>query len=1005
MSVDGVVKSDYCLFMDAEIPVLTGTLRATAASPFVGRTAELEKLKTLMPRAAGERRRIVLLAGEPGAGKSRLAREFAIQAAAEGALVLYGACDAVVQTPYGPFVEALESLAHVTETAELRAALGDAGGELTRLLPDLPAWVGDLRAPIDADPDTERHRLHTAIADLLASASRKRPILLVLEDGHWADQATLLLLRHLARSAWSARLLILATFRDTEADTPAELSQTLADLRRSEDVLRVRLPGLSGDEVSELVSRAAGSDPDPELRELASTIHDLTGGNPFLVCELWRALVETGTVEVCAGQVRVTRPLAELGTPESVREVVSQRLSRLAPRTIDLLELAAAAGPEFELEPVRRAAGLAEPELLATIEEAIGSGMIEELPSRRLACRFTHEIVRRALYDRLSRLRRAELHLRVGEALEHTSAGSDRALADLAHHFGAAAPFGAAEKAIDYNLRAARAASDALAFDDSAMRLRTAIEIGIQGEPERAGALLELGSASHRAGKATDALEAFTSAAQIARTLESPRLLARAAIGYEDACWRPGLVRREAIELLQEALTALDDESDELRIGLLAGLARAHDFHGEREHGACVQEKAIALARRLEDHAGLAEVLVRSYWARGTTPLEDILPMLTEARDLAAELANAETYTEAMAWRVPTFVALCDLDSARAEILALREMAERTAQPFMQHVAEHYGSAMALCDGNLADAEAMAGRSNAWGRLLTGRDASGTHGIQMFGVRREQGRLAELAPVVRILAAGADREGPWRPGLIAVLAELGMEREARRELSRLAAEGIDGFQASLWLATLTYLTDACAALGDEAMAAIVYPRLEPLAGTSVMIGHLVVCYGAADRYLGMLAATLGDAERAEKHFERAMEQNKRMGASTWVAHTAYEYGRLQLRRGRGSRDRAQALLSEAAELAERIGLKGLLAKIRVLGVGIPDGGLPAGLSPREAQILKLVATGLSNREIGEELTISEHTAANHIRSILRKTDCANRTEAASYAHRHGLAPR
>jgi DNA-binding CsgD family transcriptional regulator/tetratricopeptide (TPR) repeat protein len=1002
-----MVKTDYRPFMEAEIPDLPGPLRPTSISPFVGRAAELEKLRTLMPRAEGERRRVALLAGEPGAGKSRLAREFAGQVAMEGVLVLYGACDAVVRTPYGPFVEALERLVRVTEGAQLRAALGAGGGELTRLLPDLSVQVGGLAQPVKADADTERHRLHTAVADLLAKVSRARPILLVLEDGHWADATTLLLLRHLARAAWSARLLILATFRDSEADMPAELSETLADLRRSDDVVRMRLEGLSGAEVSDLVSRAAGNDPhpdDPELHELATTIHDLTAGNAFLVCELWRAVVETGIVEVAGGQVRVTRPLTELGTPESVREVVSQRLSRLTPRTIELLELAATAGPEFELEPVRRAAELAESELLASLEEAVGSGMIEELPSQRLACRFTHEIVRRALYDRLSRLRRAELHLRVGEALESAETGSDHALADLAHHFGAAASLGGAERAIDYNMRAARAASAALAFDDAAMRLRTAIEVGIQGEPKRAGALLELGSASHRAGKATDALEAFAAAAEIARALDSAELLARAAIGYEDACWRPGVMRRDTVELLEEALAAVDEENEELRIGLLAGLARALDFGGERERGALVRENAVALARQHEDRAGLTKVLVRSYWARGITPLEEILSMLTEARDLAEELGDAETHTEAMAWRVPTFVALGDLESARAEIVVLREMAERTAQPFINHVAEHYGSAIALCDGNLADAEAMAARSHDWSRLLTGRDASGTHGIQMFGVRREQGRLAELAPVVRILAGVADREGAWRPGLVALLAELGMEREARLELSRLTAEGIDGFQASLWLATLTYLTDACTALGDEVTAAIVYPKLEPFAGTNVMIGHLVACYGAADRYLGMLAATLREPGRAEEHFERAMEQNRRMGASTWVAHTAYEYGRFLLGQGRGAREYAAALLGEAAGLAERIGMEGLLGKIRSLGVPAPGSGLPGGLSPREAQILKLVARGLSNREIGEELTISEHTAANHIRSILRKTDCANRTEAASYAHRHGLAP-
>ena len=621
-----MVRTDYRFPMDAEIPDLPGSLRPTSTSPFVGRAAELEKLRTLMPRAEGEGRRVALLAGEPGAGKSRLAREFAGQAATEGALVLYGACDAVVRTPYGPFVEALDRLVRVTEVEELRAALGAGGGELTRLLPDLPALVGELPEPVEADPDTERHRLHTAVADLLANVSRGRPILLVLEDGHWADAPTLLLLRHLARSAWSARLLLLATFRDTEADLPGELSETLADLRRSDDVVRMRLSGLSGAEVSDLVSRAAGSDPDPELRELAATIHDLTGGNAFLVCELWRALVETGIVEVAGGRVRVTRPLTELGTPESVREVVSQRLSRLAPRTTDLLELAAVAGPEFELEPIRRAAGLAEPELLAALEEAVGSGMIEELPSQRLACRFTHEIVRRALYDRLSRLRRAELHLRVGEALESAGAASDRALADLAHHFGAAAPFGGAERAIDYNLRAARAASAALAFDDAAdaaahrdrdrdrgrararrrpARARRGQPPGGQGD-RCAGGLRVGGGDRPRAGQPRAARpggDRLRGGLLAPRAREPGRGRAarrgagggrrRRATSCGSACW-PGSPGRST-------------------------------SRGSASAGRSCAKTPSRWRGGAEDRAGLAKVLVRSYWARGTTPLEEIL--------------------------------------------------------------------------------------------------------------------------------------------------------------------------------------------------------------------------------------------------------------------------------------------------------------------------------------------------------------------------------------------
>jgi DNA-binding CsgD family transcriptional regulator len=963
------------------MPDLPGSLRPTSTFPFVGRAPELERLRTLMPRAEGEGRRVVLLGGEPGSGKSRLVREFAAEMARDGALVLYGACDAVVRTPYGPFVEALDQLARTAEPAALRAALGTGGGELTRLLPDLPARIGELPPPVAADPDTERHRLHTAVTDLLTGMTRDRPALLVLEDGHWADAPTLMLLRHLTRAAGHARVLVLATFRDTDADVPEALSETLADLRRSDDVVRLHLGGLSGNEVAEFVRSAAGS----ERVELAQAIHDLTEGNPFLVCELWRTFVETGAVDV---------------SPESVREVVSQRLARLSPATTDLLELAAAAGSEFELDVVRRAAELGEPELIAALDEAVRSGMLEELSATALAYRFTHELVRRALYDRLSRMRRAELHLRVGDALEGPAERSGRALADLAYHFAAATPFDDSGRGAEYNLLAARAASAALAFDEAATRLRTALELGIGGLPEQANGYLELGYASHRGGKAVDALEAFKAAAGIARELADVQLLARAAIGFEEACWRPGMADQGAVELLEEAAEALGDGESELRVGLLAGLARALDFQGDHERGEIVRLSAVAMARHIHDRLGLATVLMRSYWSVGAGPLEEILEMVTEARDLGEELGNTEIRAEAMAWRTPAFVALCDLESARREVVALLETAEQTAQPFMLHVAGHYGSALALCDGNLAEAEQLALRSHEWSRLLTGRDPSGVYGIQMFSVRREQGRLAELAPVVRILAGEGGREGPWRPGLVALLAELGMEAEARRELAAVAAGGLGAYRETLWLTSLTYLADAAAALGDEATAALVYPELESLAGANVMIGHLVSCYGAADRYLGMLAATLGESERAEEHFENALALNRRMGAATWLAHTAYEYGRFLLAR---DRERASALLGEAASLAGRIGMPTLVARIQALGTAAPGAGLPDGLSPREAQILALVARGLSNREIGRELTISEHTAANHVRSILRKTRCANRTEAASYAHRHRLA--
>jgi DNA-binding CsgD family transcriptional regulator/tetratricopeptide (TPR) repeat protein len=986
---------------------LPGPLRLTPSFPFAGRSRELATLRALLPRAAGEGRRIALIGGEAGSGKSRLVRELAHEGATAGALVLYGACDAVVRTPYRPFAEALEQLVRAADVDELCADLGTTGGELARLLPDLSVRVGELPSPVAADPDTERHRLHTAVTDLLTAVSRRTPLLVIVEDGHWADQPTLLLLRHLGRAAVEARMLLLATFRDTEAEVPQELSDALIDLRRSEDVVRLHLDGLSGEEIAEFVRRATGADLGPGLSELASAIGEVTGGNAFLVTELWRTLFETRALLVEGDRVRLERPLSELGTSESVREVVSQRLARLAGPTTDLLEIAAVIGPIFELGVLERASSSTRSELLAGLDEALRNGVIEEVSPIGLVYRFTHELVRRAVSDRLTGIRRAEIHLRVGEAIEVAGAADvARVLPDLAYHFTAAAPVGDTGRAIDYNIRAARAAESALAYDAGAALLRTALELMPDG-PERAELLLELGAASHLAGRADEALDAYAAVAAIARERGDSELLARAAIGFENACWRPAITDRGADELLEEAVEALGVGDSVLHVRVLSGLSRALANRGEHERATVVRTSAIAMARRIDDRHGLATVLARAYWAHGTT-LEEVLAMLSEAVELAEELGDVELRAEAMEWRLPALIGLGDLAAARRELEQVLELGSTMGQPFILHVAEHYGSAIALCEGHLDEAERRAERSREWSRpLMTGRDPSGVYGVQMFGIRREQGRLVELAPVVRVLAGNSEPVSAWGPGLAALLAELGMVDETRRTLAGLLVGGLEPLRESLWLASLTYLTDAAAAVGDQETAALVYPELEPLAGRNVMIGYGVASYGAADRYLGMLAATLGDWQLAEEHFVAAVALNQRMGARTWLAHTDYEFGRMLLARGRPEdRARAASLLATAGALAEEIGLAALLARIQALGSPVPSAtALPDGLSPREVEILRLVARGLSNREIGAELTISEHTAANHVRSILRKTGSANRTEAASYAHRRGLVER
>jgi DNA-binding CsgD family transcriptional regulator len=982
------------------MPSLPAALRLTPAFPFAGRTRELATLRALLPRSENEGRRAAVLAGEPGSGKSRLVRELAHELAAEDTLVLYGACD-VVSTPYGPFVQALEHVVRHRRELELDAALDAGGPELARLLPELRSPGAEPGTRAAVDPDTERLRLHSAVVDLLAAAAAHRPVLLVLEDVHWADTPTLVLLRHLVRAGGDVRMLLVVTYRDVEADVPAELSEVLVDVGRTEGVVRMSVGALSGEEVAEFVRLAAGVD---AATDLAVGMEKLTEGNAFFVTELWRELSDSGAVEVAPSGVRLVGSIDDIGTPETVREVVSHRLARMSPATVEMLQVAAIAGAEFELALVRAALREAEGALLDAIDEATRSGLLFESPGRGLSFRFAHELVRRSVLSRMSAVHRAELHLRVAEALEGLPADDAGArLSALAHHFDRAAEVGGHDRAVAYNLLAAESATASLAFDDAASHLRTALDLGIADPRARAASYLELGRASHRAGRSVDALGALGESARLAREIADVELLADAAVSSEEACWRPGIHEARTIELLVEAIEAVGVDDRERRTRLLGALARALDFAGDHDRAELARAEAIAQARAAGDRATLGWVLAAAFWSRDVHSYEEIGVMIEEAARIGEELGDVELHTEALAWLVPTFVARCDHVSARAALERLFAAARRNAQPFHLHVAEHYSSALALCDGRLAAAEAAADRSWEWSRLLTGRDASGVRGIQMFGIRREQGRLAELAPVVRLLA-GTARDGAWVPALCLVLAELGMEAEARRELGRVTEDSLAPLRSSLWLASVVYLAEACVILDDERVAALLYPELERRAGGNIQIGHLVACYGAADRHLGSIAATLGDWDVAQAHFEGARALNARLGARTWLAHTEYEHARMLLRRGRPEdRSEASAALGRALALATEIGMPALAARATALGQHVRPAPIDAdGLSARELQILALVTRGLSNREIGAELSISEHTAANHVRSILRKTGCSNRTEAAAYAHRRRL---
>jgi tetratricopeptide (TPR) repeat protein len=521
------------------------------------------------------------------------------------------------------------------------------------------------------------------------------------------------------------RALLLATFRDTDAEVPQALSAALVELRRSEGVVRLRLGGLSAEDISEFVERAAGGDLGPQLPEAARALRELTGGNAFLVTEMWRTLLETETVPIYERGTRLADAVADLGSPEGVREVVSQRLARLSTSATTLLELAAVAGTEFDLIVIARS-GLADAELHAAIDQAVAHGIIEEVSARGLKYRFTHELVRRALYERIPGLRRAELHLRVAETLALAHPTSEiGGLAELAHHFAAAAPIDGPRRAIEYSLQAGHAALRTLDFDEVDARFSAALELGIDDPRHRGEIQLELGTARLHAGRSDDALHAFRAAAQIARDLRDAEMLATTAVGVEEASWRPGITDQDAVELLEEASLALGGADSELGVMLLAGLVRANAIVGHYAASVAAEEHATAMARKLGDRLGLAKVLMRSYWSRGEGDLELTLEMLSEARELSEGLGESELQAEAIGWRVACLIALGDLGTAERELGEGHALAVRLRQPFTLHVVDQYASTLALCFGRLAEAEAAARRSHEWSRLLTARPRLG----------------------------------------------------------------------------------------------------------------------------------------------------------------------------------------------------------------------------------------------------------------------------------------
>jgi DNA-binding SARP family transcriptional activator len=863
---EAILRQDEQLELPASVEVSEPP--AHRGGVFVGRARELAALDAGLADALAGRGRIVLIAGEPGIGKSRLIDELAARARAQDVQVLVGRCWEAGGAPaYWPWVQALRS--HLPEAKRDAVALAE-------LVPghEVPAL----------DADGGRFRLFAAVGAFLRRAAAARPLVVVLDDVHAADEPSLLLLRFVAREIVDSRLVVVCAFRDVDPTLRDPLTSALAELVREPHTTQIALGGLSEHDVSEYVELAADTQP---TRELVTAIYAETEGNALFVAEVVRLLEAEG---------RLGEPAAALRIPPGVRAVIGQRLARLSPACRDLLASASVLGREFPLDVLQRLGGLDRDQLLDALDEAVSERAVVDVPRSPGRLRFAHALIRDTLYDDLAPMRRLRLHERAGAALEAVHAADlSPHLSELAQHYVAAAPAGPVDKAVDYARRAGDQAVSQLAFEEAVRHYETALTLVDDGVA-RCELLLVLGDARARAGDQRAAKEAMAEAAQLAERHGLHEHLGRAALGYGGRIiWEVSRDDAKLVPLLERAIAAQGDGDSPLRVRLLARLAggplRDASFPPERK--ASLSEEALAMARRLDDTATLAFALhgyILGHHAPDHTRLQ--LEVATELIDVAGRAGDKERVFDGLEERLTSLVELGDVEAAHVDLAAMQRVARELRQPSQAWLVAVYDALLALLAGRLDDAARLVDAARDLGEGPQSWNATVTYRLQLYMLRREQGRLAEIEDLVRASVAEHPTYRIWPCVLAHVLCETGGEDEARAALAALAGDRF----ASLpfdeeWLVSTGLLADAASALGEVEHAAVLYELLLPYADR-IAISYPEISTGAVARNLGVLAASIGRRDDAREHFAAAVALHRRIGARTWLERTERDAARL-----------------------------------------------------------------------------------------------------------------
>jgi DNA-binding SARP family transcriptional activator len=900
-------------------------------SRMLGRDREVDELLALLDRMTGDPgepsgARAVVLAGEPGVGKTRLLAECVKRAADRGTRVLAGWCDPGGVVPFRPLLEAFRTVvadsgsggATVSATASLLAA------HLTEGADGRPR----------TDPETDRLRFFEALARLLHEVADSGPVLLAIDDIHWLDPSSSALLSHLLRRPARHPVVLTACQRRDPAEHTQAWRQTLEELQRRGACRIVEVPELGKEATTRLINELAAEVGVADANALAARIWPVTSGNPLFVREVVTQLAAQGDVAGVGRWVPV---------PATLLEAVADRVHQLRPATRAVLNAAAVLGRHFSLEDVAVVSAYKAEAVLEALDEAREARLVDEVPVLLDEFAFRHALLREAVHDLMSRSRRLRLHAAAAAAYEGRS--DVPSVLARASHLLDAVPLCPAEVAGRAAVDAADAAMVRLAFEEAARVADRALDMFTSGEstnePLRWELFIRLGRARAYRGEDTASDEAFAAAADVARRLGDPTRLAIAAMG-DDLDTRALTPSPARLGIIEEALRDLGDTRTPLR----AALASTYVVLGSRTLGARqvrpVADDTVALARGLGDPLALSKALLAWATCAGSAvPATDRLDAATEALSLAESASHPTRAARALLTRVACLMRLGHADEAIAEHARFQALAERSAVPRHVWHADVAGAAIARMTGDFPSAEARARRAYASGERSGIAEATMALGVHTFVMSWHRGSLAGLRGMLDDFAASRPDLVLWRlaAGLAAVAN--GDKRAGRHVLDALLAtvptlDPADEF----WSNELMLAGQLACDLGVGGPEAdLLWPLLLTCRGQFDVFGAMSGTLGPVDRVLGLLAACRGDHETATSLMSGALEMCRAMHADTWVVWAGDSLAAELWAVGRAAD--ARRVVTNVAPIAQRLDMLSRRPSLQPPSAGDSDGPTPA----------------------------------------------------------------